>query len=424
MKSLTAPYVNSAERRPMANNEVVTSAPIVEKDIVIAGSGFCALMLAHYLASHGFKIQLIERKSKDQFFFTNDARASALNIASIRQLERLGLWADLKPHAGPINHIYVAEEGTRFSALQIAFSNEMASLNPGESMGYIIPNALLLRHLYESSQHIDAISIIHDRSIKAYEPCDHYVRLNLDDETVIQAQLLVAADGRHSALRQLGQLTQVIHRYDQTAYVSTVHHTIAHQQSAYELFTKQGPLATLPLQDSHHVCLVWTIPDSWIETVKKLSVKEQQQLIQDRTGEWLGRIRLVDQPIYYPLSRMDCPTLITTRLALIGDAAHGMHPIAGQGLNLGLRDVAVLGELIIEAKENKQSIGSEALLTAYQSRRRNDINRMVGATHILNELFRKNYPGFSTLRSLGLGLCNNIPFFKRYAVGYATGLFN
>ena len=386
-------------------------------DILIIGSGMAGLSLAALLAQHGLVVMVVDREDPAAMAAESfDVRTVALSAGSRDILQPLGIWDEMVRHAAPITSIDVQEGHDPF------LLNFQAGETASEAFGWIFPNHVVRGALYEAAL---------NHGVKFVQG----VLKNISGESVtailqsgdtISAQLLIGADGRFSRVRDLIGVDGITLPYHQAAWVGMVVHEHPHQGLAVERFYDTGPFAVLPFIDDaqgrHRSAIVWTqdlakhqktlaVPDLPVLTAQLKSLFDDRYGAIEAVGKWAS----------YPLSLYHAKQMTAARVALISDAAHAIHPIAGQGLNLGMRDVAVLCELLVAAREAQQDLGSPAVLEAYQRRRRADVFAMVAATDLLNRLFGTKLRSVRWLRSAGLGLVDKIPalkdFFMRTAMG-------
>lgn len=381
-------------------------------DIIIVGAGVTGCTLALALAQAGLKPLLLERGAA-QITFPDapQPRTTALNTETISYLESLGLWEALKSHAAPINRIHVQQLGKKTTLL---FDTPARSKHP---MGVIVDNGVLRTLTHQAA---GAVLPFWDKTtVTAVESDAAGVTLTADGRSV-RAPLVVAADGRQSALGAHFGLIPERYDYKQSALVAIIEHSEPHHNVAYELFAGDGPIALLPLLGNRSA-LVWNEETSRAEALLALPESWFCESVQRATGHVVGTVRLVSKRELHPLVQLLLPRLTAPRFAAIGDAAHRIHPLAGQGLNLGMRDVQALADVVLEAARVGGDIGSAAVLDRYAARRTLDIRSMAGATFSLNALFRSTNPVVKAGIQLGLGAFARLPqtaaLFTRHAMG-------
>lgn len=386
-------------------------------DIAVVGGGLIGSTLGLALAKAGFRTVLIERNRQEtQLSDAFDGRTTALASSTATILKGLGLWDDLGPVAGPIADIRVSDRG---SSLYLHFDHRAVGTEP---MGYIIENRHLRRTLATALAACDLVTVEAPASVAAIERTGGAAILTLADGRQIRARLIVGTDGKNSMVRQSAQIRQIGWGYDQTALVTLIRHENPHRGIAHERFLKGGPLALLPLLDEHLSSLVWTEETPVAERLEALSDADFATELAKAFGPWLGEMEVAAPRSRWALSLHHATQYVAPRLALAGDAAHGIHPIAGQGANLGWRDVAVLAEILVDARRLGLDIGDIAVLERYQAWRRPDNITLAMATDGLNRLFRGASGPIGLARDLGLGAVNRIPPLKSFFMRHAMGL--
>jgi 2-octaprenyl-6-methoxyphenol hydroxylase len=373
-------------------------------DILIIGGGLigAALMLA--LKDQGYKTLLVETKPFVDEPLDFDARSLALSPASQRILQNLNLWSYLAPFATTIETIHVSEAG-RFGATRLQGDKN----NP---LGHVIE----MHYLQSALQHsLSSKQILAPAKLLNLDSHSHQATISTNEgNIIIEASLIVAADGAHSIVRQLCQLPYKIKNYHQTAIIANIGLTKTHQQQAFERFTADGPLAFLPLPNNR-AALVWTMQNRDVENYLTMSDKQFLIALQKIFGYRLGRLDKIGHRFSYPLQQIIMPEKTAWPVVFIGNAAQTLHPVAGQGFNLGLRDVATLAQTIQE-----QGL-TEKMLNLYKQRRQHDERAIVFFTDGLVELFTAKFPGLALARNAGLIALDNSPLLKTALTHYARG---
>ncbi|MDX1975173.1 MAG: UbiH/UbiF/VisC/COQ6 family ubiquinone biosynthesis hydroxylase [Rickettsiales bacterium] len=393
----------------MQNNSSITY------DVIIAGGGMVGMTLAVALAAEGFSVCVIEKTAMPaQLEVDFDGRVSAIALGSRNILQNIGAWEHMEPYAQPIYDIRVSDGNMPFF---LHYHYEEVGASP---FGYILENRHIRHGLQQVSAHLLNLTIRDKNTIGHVKQYGSHVSVEVGGEH-ITARLLVAADGKNSYVRNQLGIKSVDWAYQQTAIVCTIAHSLSHDGLAQERFLPAGPFAVLPMTGNHS-SLVWVEPKDRVEAYLTLSDEEFAQEITERVGDYLGAITPISKRFSYPLSVMHAHSYISERVALIGDAAHAIHPIAGQGVNLGFRDVAVIAELLADAKNAGQDIGDAAVLKHYQQWRRFDNMTMLAVTDVLTRLFSNNYLATTLARGIGLWAVGKLPSLKRFFMRHAMGL--
>ncbi|MFW5451689.1 MAG: 2-octaprenyl-6-methoxyphenyl hydroxylase [Methylophagaceae bacterium] len=382
-------------------------------DLIIVGGGMVGASLACALKNSDLKIAIIEAfpaNSAQQPSY--DDRAIALAYGSQRIFESIGLWTQLASHSTVITDIHVSDRGhfgvTRLSA-QTENVPALGQVITARSMGTVLTQAL------EKQENIEFICPA--KVINLRQHPDH-VAVTLDNEREISAELIVAADGANSTIKHLLDLGSLEHNYNQTAITANITPERAHNGRAFERFTDSGPIALLPMSDNR-CSLVWTVKTGDETEILSLSEQDFLSRLQERFGFRLGKLLKVGQRNSYPLKLVQADQPIQHRVVLIGNAAHSLHPIAGQGFNLGLRDVAALADVLID---NHEDCGDSRLLHDYKKWRQQDQDNVINNTNTLVMLFSNDNPVLGHLRGAGLTLVDTLPVAKHWLAQKSMGL--
>jgi 2-octaprenyl-6-methoxyphenol hydroxylase len=398
----------------------------LDSDVLIVGGGLVGLTLGIALAGAGVSCTVIDREdpatAQGAAF---DGRASAIAAGTRQMLEALGLWRAMAAGASPILDIRVSDGkiGRPASALFLHYDHSEVGEAP---LGYIVENRVLRRALFAALP-VEGLTLLAPHSLDgevARGP--HGVKARLDDGRRLTARLLVAADGRGSRIRAQAGIKTTQWDYPQSGIVATVEHELPHEGVAHENFLPAGPFAMLPLTDDaggrHRSSIVWTEKRELVAQMMALEEADFSAEIQRRFGDTLGALKATGPRWSYPLSLLLAERYVDHRLALVGDAAHGIHPIAGQGLNLGLRDVAALAEILVDASRLGLDLGDANVLSRYPQWRRFDALALVAVTDALNRLFSTDLPPVRLARDLGLAAVERIPPLKKLFMRHAMGV--
>ena len=392
-----------------------------DTDIAIVGGGLNGAIMSLALAEAGFTVTLIDPqtlKSKQNPHF--DGRSYSLAIASVRLMQALGLWEELAPNAQPILEIKVAD-GRAYSNPSPYFLHfDHHEIEEGP-MGHMVEDRHLRPLLQKRLQSVSQINYRAGLSVSEMTITDTHAELRLNTEETLTTRLVIGADGRQSQTAERAGIKRTGWRYGQTALVCALSHNIPHQGVACQYFMPPGPLAILPLTGNRS-SIVWTESDANAATIMAMDDTDYMAVLQPRIGDYLGKVELVGARYSYPLNLTIAQNYVMLRLALVGDAAHGVHPIAGQGLNLGLRDIAALSEVLSDARLRGEDFSSLAVLLRYQEWRRFDTTALAVATDAVNKLFSNDNSFLRTLRDLGMGAINSLPALRRSFIREAAGL--
>jgi 2-octaprenyl-6-methoxyphenol hydroxylase len=387
-----------------------------QADIVIAGGGTAGLAAAIALSRSAPDLSVLVADPRPPGAGQDDQRASAIAAAARRMLERLGVWPSLAGEAQPILSMEITDSRTG-DAVRPVFLTFDGKVGEDEPFAHMVPNGVLAAALSKAAKEA-GVAFATD-TVESFEREEPRIRLRLGSGGEIAATLLVAADGMRSRLRGQAGIRTVEWRYPQTAIVVNVAHERPHEGLAIEHFLPSGPFAVLPLKGNRS-SLVWT---ERAEHADKLVADDFvfHTELERRFGHRLGALRVEAPPQTYPLGLMLARDFVRPRFALLGDAAHGIHPIAGQGLNLGLRDAAALAEVVVEAHRLGLDFGAVDLLRRYERWRRFDTWQMGVTTDLLNRLFSNDWRLVRAVRDLGLGMVDRLPALKRAFIGEAAG---
>ena len=390
-----------------------------QRSIVICGGAFAGLALAVALRQGlGADTPVIVADPALATRPSRDPRATAIVAACRRLFETLGAWPQVAPTAQPILDMVVTDSKLE-DATRPVFLTFTGDVEPGEPFAHMVENRHLIDALVARAQ-AEGVDL-RATAVTSYESRSDGIDVTLADGSRIEASLLVAADGARSKLRERAGIATHGWDYDQSGIVVTVGHERDHQGRAEEHFLPAGPFAILPLTGKRS-SLVWTERRTEAARIIALSEEEFHGELEQRFGLHLGEVKALDKPRAFPLSYFVARSFIAERMALVGDAAHVIHPIAGQGLNLGLKDVAALAEVVVDAARLGMDIGQTDVLERYQRWRRFDTMAMGLATNTLNFLFSNQSTLLRTVRDIGLGLVDRAPPLKSMFIRQAAGL--
>ena len=382
-------------------------------DIVIVGGGLAGLSLACALRDTRLKIALVETLLPTVRREGWDARIYAVTPANATFLEKMGVWKHLdSERMAPIHAMKVLGD----AGARLDFSAYATGV---PELGWIIESSLMTCELWENAKRQSNLSLFCPAAPAGIEISPESAVLTLADGRTLNAKLLVGADGRDSWVRTAVGLSATNTPYGEMGVVANFSCALAHRNIARQWFRADGVLAWLPLP-GQRISIVWSTPEADAQELLSLSEEALCARVADAGNHELGPLDLITPAAAFPLRLMRVPKIVAQRLALIGDAAHGIHPLSGHGINLGFQDARVLAELLCATPE-WQDIGSERLLLRYQRARREETVLMQTATHALHLLFRETLPGARTLRNVGMNLTNKLPLAKNLFVRYAIG---
>jgi len=377
--------------------------------ITIIGCGFSGMITALSFAARGINSTIIERQNIERPSFFNDIRTTALTESSKKFFENIGIWNEIAEISGSINDIYVADN--KASEMLHFASNE---LQKGQVLGYLVENKNFKKSLLDQVLSNKHITIIDNSSYDVKENNENKCILTLNG-SVHECDLLVVCDGSNSQTRQKYFSCETNKPYTQYALTFLVQHEKPHEGTAVEHFMPTGPFAILPLKDQNLSSVVWTIKSDTKDAVLNLPKDEFLHMVQQNFGMFLGNINIKSEIASFPLRAYSTNKYYNKRIVLVADSAHIIHPLAGQGLNQGIKDIESLVSNIVEFGINSHS------LETYQNLRKNDNNAMLEITDTINTVFSNNSRIFHSARQLGFKAIEKISPFKKLLIKYAMG---
>ena len=395
----------------------------VDYDLIIIGGGMVGASLAISLAEQPLRIALVEaaplHSAANNTPPSYDDRAIALSFGSRRIFEGMGLWTDIAPQTTAIEHIHVSDQG-RFGFTRLDAKQEKV-----DALGYVATARQLGAALMNKLQHCTKLTLMSPAELTDLKLGNDNATavISHDDGTIqtLTAKLVVAADGGNSHVRRHLDIRTTERDYGQTAIIANITPEKPHRHIAYERFTRNGPLALLPMPDNR-CALVWTREPPDAERLLQLSDEDFLIELQPCFGKRLGKFVKVGKRNSYPLQLIQAEEQVRARLALIGNAAHTLHPIAGQGFNLGLRDVATLAQIITDTHRTGADIGELAVLNNYANWRRQDHRQVIGFTNTLVQTFSNRLPPLALARNLGLIATDVVPPLKHLLARHSMGI--
>ena len=388
-------------------------------DIIISGGGMVGASLAAALGQHEIKVAVIEPRPPT-FEWPRadyDIRVSAITRATERLFDQVGAWqkmADMR--IAPYRQMRVWDVGGSGS---IHFdSTDLGEAN----LGHIVENSVIHKALLDRLNELDSVELLAPEQITELDRQPDHVEITLKSGAKLSAKLLVAADGANSWVRTQVGIATTGWLYDQSAVVATIQTEKSHQRTAWQQFMPLGPLAFLPLDQSHLSAIVWST--SHDEATRRCKLNKSDFLLElhEAFGDRLGKMIKVEARAAFPLQLKHANRYCTDRVVLIGNAAHAIHPLAGQGLNLGINDVSELSTLIIEAHNAQRDCGEYALLRRYERARKGDNITVTAAMDGIKRLFSNDHPPLKILRNIGLNIADNAGLIKNILIRQAMGL--
>ena len=390
-------------------------------DILIAGGGLNGPALALGLAQAGFSVGIVDARPQTARASDNfDGRGYALALASKRLLNAIGVWDSVAADTQPMLDIKVSDgrAGEGPSPFFLHFDHNEIEEGP---MGFMCEDRFLYRAFQAALAKADGITQINEDSVVDQEVTATGVQVTLASGKSLSAKLLVGCDGKQSGVANRAGIKRTGWGYGQTALVCAIQHELPHNGVAHQFFMPPGPLAILPLPGDRS-SIVWSETAENAAAIHALGDEDYLAVLRPRFGDFLGEISLAGARFTYPLGLSVANDFVAPRVALVGDAAHGLHPIAGQGLNAGLRDVAALVEVLSDAKSRGEDFAAIDVLERYQQWRRFDTSTLVAATDLTNKLFSNDNPLLRIWRDIGMGVVNAIPGLRRTFIREAAGL--
>ncbi len=390
----------------------------IKTDVLIAGGGFAGLSLAIALRQASGGALSVAVADPAMYRVSDDLRASAIAAAARRLFETIGVWPAIEDKAQPILDMVVTDSKLDH-AMRPSFLTFDGEITPGEPFAHMIENGPMVAALLDKAQ-AEGVDL-RPVAVSRFENEPARVTAYLSDGTALSARLLVAADGARSSIREQAGIATHGWNYDQSGIVTTVAHERDHHGRAEEHFFPAGPFATLPLT-GRRSSIVWTEAKHDADRIVALPDDQFHDELEKRFGLRLGEIEVIAPRRAYPLGLFVARSFIADRIALVGDAAHIIHPIAGQGLNMGLRDIAALAEAVIDGARLGIDVGAVSVLERYQRWRRFDTMAMGVATDSLNRLFSNNSDVLRLVRDMGLGVVDRLPNLKNFFIREAAGV--
>ncbi|MEM9277519.1 MAG: ubiquinone biosynthesis hydroxylase [Pseudomonadota bacterium] len=387
-------------------------------DVLVAGGGYVGLSCAVSIKHAAPHLEVMVVDPVPDHVIEKDERASAVAADAIRMLGQIGIWKNLADGAQPINEMIVTDSKVSdiTRPVFLTFANDKEADEP---FAYMVENRAMVKLLRAKADELGIVRLA-ELGVQSFETIGSCTQIVLSSGSALKTRLLVACDGVRSRLRDQAGIQTVHWPYNQKGIVCTVEHERPHNGRAEEHFRPAGPFAILPLKGNRS-SLVWTESSRSADNLLAQDELLFEAELEQRFGHKLGEIKVVSKVQAFPLGLRLAREFVRERFVLAGDAAHGIHPIAGQGLNLGFKDAAALAETVVDAERLGLDIGSLDVLERYQMWRRFDTVQMGVVTDVLNRLFSNNNDILRGVRDLGLGMVDRLPGLKKYFINQAAG---
>lgn len=378
--------------------------------IVIAGCGLSGMISALNFAAYNIPVIIIENNNVNDLQQFSDIRTTAFTYSSKKFFQDIKIWEEIETIAGSIDDIYVvdnkASEMIHFSPIILNFKDKM---------GYLVENSKLKEKLFSLVGANPLITLIDCANYNIKENTDNNCIISVQNEDIIEADLLIVCEGSKSAIKQLYFSNRLEKFYSQYAITFLVAHEKAHEGAAIEHFLGTGPFAILPLKDQNMSSVVWTVKQEMKDILLNMPKEEFMYLVQENFGQFLGCINLQSELAAFALKAISAKDYFNKRIVLVADSAHTIHPLAGQGLNQGIKDIQSLAEMILQYGINKVA------LSKYQAQRKMDNEIMLQATDLINTIFSNHSKILHNVRQLGFKIINDTPLLKKKLINYAMG---
>ena len=400
---------------------VISTRMEYDTDIAIVGGGLNGAALALALAGAGQCVTLIDAAPEAPRLAEGfDGRSYALALTSVRLLQGIGIWDGIAEHAQPMLKIKVTDGRSGEGPSPFLMQFDHAEIEEGP-MGHMVEDRHLRRALLAATAQNDRIEVLNAETVTDQRVAGAGISLSLASGRTVTARLAVGADGRGSGVARRAGIRRIEWRYGQSALVCAIEHEKPHEGIAHQFFMPPGPLAILPLTGNRS-SIVWSEAEANAARIHALPEPAYLDVLRPRFGDFLGEIALAGARFSYPLGLSLAHAMSAPRVALVGDAAHGVHPIAGQGLNAGFRDIAALAEVVVDAARRGEDIGADGQLDRYQTWRRFDNVALAVATDSFNRLFSNDNPILRLGRDLGMAAIGALPGLRRSFIREAAGL--
>ena len=393
----------------------------VDSDIIIVGGGLNGSLMAIAAANIGFSTIVLDSKDNEASAENRfDGRSYALALSSVRLLKNLDIFEDIIDKSQPILDIKILDGKLVQGPSQFSLHFDNNEIHDGP-MGQMVEDRFIRKALFTKINKNKQIDYKFNSKVTEHKKQSGYISVTLDSGKKLNTKLLVGADGRNSELANRAEIKKSGWKYNQSALVCAIEHEADHNGVAWQYFMPSGPLAVLPMTGKRS-CIVWTEQNANAKAINLFDETRYTKILAARLGNFLGKFKIIGDRHTYPLELSIADRFIDERLALIGDAAHSVHPIAGQGLNAGFKDIAVLAHIIQDAHHRGEDLGSLGVLKRYEEWRRFDSAQLAYSTDLFNKLFSNENEALRLARNIGLKLLDSIPVAKRNIIKEAAGI--
>lgn len=393
----------------------------VDSEIIIVGGGLNGSLMAIAAANIGFSTIVLDSKDNEASAENRfDGRSYALALSSVRLLKNLDIFEDIIDKSQPILDIKILDGKLVQGPSQFSLHFDNNEIHDGP-MGQMVEDRFIRKALFTKINKNKQIDYKFNSKVTEHKKQSGYISVTLDNGKKLSTKLLVGADGRNSELANRADIKKSGWKYNQSALVCAIEHEADHNGVAWQYFMPSGPLAVLPMTGKRS-CIVWTEQNANAKAINLFDETRYTKILAARLGNFLGKFKIIGDRHTYPLELSIADRFIDERLALIGDAAHSVHPIAGQGLNAGFKDIAVLAHIIQDAHHRGEDLGSLGVLKRYEEWRRFDSAQLAYSTDLFNKLFSNENEALRLARNIGLKLLDSIPVAKRNIIKEAAGI--
>ena len=393
----------------------------VDSDIIIVGGGLNGSLMAIAAANIGFSTIVLDSKDNEASAENRfDGRSYALALSSVRLLKNLDIFEDIIDKSQPILDIKILDGKLVQGPSQFSLHFDNNEIHDGP-MGQMVEDRFIRKALFTKINKNKQIDYKFNSKVTEHKKQSGYISITLENGKKLNTKLLVGADGRNSELANRADIKKSGWKYNQSALVCAIEHEADHNGVAWQYFMPSGPLAVLPMTGKRS-CIVWTEQNANAKAINLFDETRYTKILAARLGNFLGKFKIIGDRHTYPLELSIADRFIDERLALIGDAAHSVHPIAGQGLNAGFKDIAVLAHIIQDAHHRGEDLGSLGVLKRYEEWRRFDSAQLAYSTDLFNKLFSNENEALRLARNIGLKLLDSIPVAKRNIIKEAAGI--